>query len=315
MYVCMYVYVYMHLNMSTICICVCIAWLLNLFYLEVLSSVFVYMFVRMCMYVCMYACRCSSKDVKYKSVCLSCARNCVYMYKLRPYIRSRSSKDLCDCHTSGKCVSLWSTVREAFDNFAGMWCMYCIYCMWCMYVCMYIHASIQYIYLNTCKISKTKTYIRTIQYNTMESNTWKVISLSTCIHTYIHKYIHTVQSSSGSSDGSTYIYTYKHVCIHLYILYPWNCVVYCNIVMLQCVHLLFKNHIYVIYTLHTHCTYTWTADKEPVVDSCIGPNVVRALLQFLRAPYLVESSDVDDCLLTLAEGRLGQQPRNITSTL
>eukprot|EP01036_Dinobryon_divergens_P028233 gene28233-37146_t len=44
-------------------------------------------------------------------------------------------------------------------------------------------------------------------------------------------------------------------------------------------------------------------NKEPVVDSCIGPNVVRALLQFLRAPYLVESSDVDDCLLTLAEGR------------
>jgi len=44
-------------------------------------------------------------------------------------------------------------------------------------------------------------------------------------------------------------------------------------------------------------------DKEPMVDGCIGPNVVRALLRMLRAPYAVESADVDDALLTLAEGR------------
>jgi len=31
---------------------------------------------------------------------------------------------------------------------------------------------------------------------------------------------------------------------------------------------------------------------------------MRALLKMLRAPYAVESADVDDALLTLAEGRL-----------
>jgi len=42
------------------------------------------------------------------------------MFKLRPYIRSRSSSDFCDCHTSGKCLCKWSTIRDAFDQFAGL---------------------------------------------------------------------------------------------------------------------------------------------------------------------------------------------------
>jgi alpha-tubulin suppressor-like RCC1 family protein len=52
-----------------------------------------------------------------KSVCLSCARNCLHMYRLRPYIRSRNAKqDVCDCRMSGLCRSLWSPVREQFDT-------------------------------------------------------------------------------------------------------------------------------------------------------------------------------------------------------
>ena len=99
----------------------------------------------------MYVCRCSSKDVKYKSVCLSCARNCVYMFKLRPYIRSRSSRDLCDCHTSGKCVSLWSTIREGFDNFAGIECMY---------VCMYVSMRfVLYVRMYVCVCTYVCTYV------------------------------------------------------------------------------------------------------------------------------------------------------------
>lgn len=50
-----------------------------------------------------------------KTVCLACARNCLHMYRLRPYIRSRQRGDTCDCRMSGLCVSLWSPVREAFD--------------------------------------------------------------------------------------------------------------------------------------------------------------------------------------------------------
>ena len=46
-----------------------------------------------------------------------------------------------------------------------------------------------------------------------------------------------------------------------------------------------------------------------MVDSCIGPNVMRALLKMLRAPYAVESADVDDALLTLAEGRLAKNEK------
>lgn len=51
-----------------------------------------------------------------KKVCLACARNCLHMYRLRPYIRSRQRGDTCDCRMSGLCVSLWSPVREAFDT-------------------------------------------------------------------------------------------------------------------------------------------------------------------------------------------------------
>ena len=38
-------------------------------------------------------------------------------------------------------------------------------------------------------------------------------------------------------------------------------------------------------------------------DKCIGPNKVRDLLKVLKIPYPVEGADVEDCLLTLAEGR------------
>ena len=38
-------------------------------------------------------------------------------------------------------------------------------------------------------------------------------------------------------------------------------------------------------------------------DKCIAPSQIRGLLKVLRAPYPVESLDVEDCLLILAEGR------------
>lgn len=50
-------------------------------------------------------------------VCLSCARNCLSRYRLRPYIRSRNKGDTCDCRLYSKmCVSIWSPVRQEFDN-------------------------------------------------------------------------------------------------------------------------------------------------------------------------------------------------------
>lgn len=54
-----------------------------------------------------------------RKVCLSCARNCLHMFRLRPYIRSRQKTDTCDCRMSGLCVSLWSPVRETFDLFSA----------------------------------------------------------------------------------------------------------------------------------------------------------------------------------------------------
>jgi len=44
-------------------------------------------------------------------------------------------------------------------------------------------------------------------------------------------------------------------------------------------------------------------DKMAADDKCIGPNQVRDLLKVLKIPYPVEGADVEDCLLTLAEGR------------
>ena len=44
---------------------------------------------------------CSSATFKYKSVCLACARICLKANRLRPYIRTRSSIDYCDCRLSG----------------------------------------------------------------------------------------------------------------------------------------------------------------------------------------------------------------------
>jgi len=44
-------------------------------------------------------------------------------------------------------------------------------------------------------------------------------------------------------------------------------------------------------------------DKLAADDKCIGPNQVRDLLKVLKIPYPVEGADVEDCLLTLAEGR------------
>lgn len=53
-----------------------------------------------------------------KSVCLSCARNCLSSYRLRPYVRNRSSKDICECRTSGLCQCSWSLIRAEFDKLA-----------------------------------------------------------------------------------------------------------------------------------------------------------------------------------------------------
>ena len=65
------------------------------------------------------------------------------------------------------------------------------------------------------------------------------------IHTYIHAYIVTYHSSYNHIHIHTYIHTYihEHTYIHTY--------------MLQCVHLLFKNHIYVIHTYMTDHMHTY----------------------------------------------------------
>jgi hypothetical protein len=50
-------------------------------------------------------------------VCLSCARNCLSRFRLRPYIRHRDRGDTCDCRLySNMCVSIWSPVRQKFDD-------------------------------------------------------------------------------------------------------------------------------------------------------------------------------------------------------
>jgi hypothetical protein len=56
-----------------------------------------------------------------KKVCLSCARNCLSSFRLRPYIRNRNKGDTCDCRVhSGMCVSKWSVIRKAFDDIASV---------------------------------------------------------------------------------------------------------------------------------------------------------------------------------------------------
>lgn len=59
---------------------------------------------------------CITKTHHLKSVCLACARNCLANEKLRPHIRFRKPKDICDCRISGLCVCSWSKVRAAFDK-------------------------------------------------------------------------------------------------------------------------------------------------------------------------------------------------------
>ena len=86
---------------------------------------------------------------KLKSVCLSCARHCLFDQKLIPYIRQRIAEpkkrgsvfreqteeetleldkvdnssilpgNACDCVLSGKCVCSWSTIRAIFDSIAN----------------------------------------------------------------------------------------------------------------------------------------------------------------------------------------------------
>jgi hypothetical protein len=55
-----------------------------------------------------------------EKVCLSCARLCVPNNRLVPYTRHRESSDTCDCRTSGNCKSLWTRVRNAFDQIADI---------------------------------------------------------------------------------------------------------------------------------------------------------------------------------------------------
>ncbi len=55
-----------------------------------------------------------------EKVCLSCARLCLPNNRLVPYTRHRSSGDTCDCRTSGKCISLWTKVRNYFDQFCDV---------------------------------------------------------------------------------------------------------------------------------------------------------------------------------------------------
>lgn len=67
----------------------------------------------------MEACfECFTPTMHLRSVCLSCARNCVHMYRLRPFIRQRiPGETLCDCRRSGFCKSRWTSVRAVFDKY------------------------------------------------------------------------------------------------------------------------------------------------------------------------------------------------------
>lgn len=59
---------------------------------------------------------CFTKTAHLKSVCLSCARNCLANYRLVPVIRTRTKGDSCDCRLTGNCMCMWSHVRAQFDN-------------------------------------------------------------------------------------------------------------------------------------------------------------------------------------------------------
>lgn len=62
---------------------------------------------------------CKIKSLHLKAVCLSCARNCLANYNLRPIIRSRKGGDKCDCSKSGMCVSRWNVIRAHFDKYTA----------------------------------------------------------------------------------------------------------------------------------------------------------------------------------------------------
>ena len=44
-------------------------------------------------------------------------------------------------------------------------------------------------------------------------------------------------------------------------------------------------------------------DKVADEDKCIAPHQVRGVLKALRAPYPVDGTDIEDCLINVAEGR------------
>lgn len=63
-----------------------------------------------------------SSQLTLQSVCLTCARRCVHMYRLTPYVRNRNKNipgtTLCDCYLTGNCQCRWSKIREVFDRVA-----------------------------------------------------------------------------------------------------------------------------------------------------------------------------------------------------
>lgn len=54
----------------------------------------------------------------YSKVCMACARNCLKYYNLREIVRKRTDGDLCDCYTSGHCLSVYTNIRAQFDKIA-----------------------------------------------------------------------------------------------------------------------------------------------------------------------------------------------------
>lgn len=61
---------------------------------------------------------CNTPKFKFKAICLACARICMSRQRLVPYVRARSSADLCDCDANGGCVARWSPIRSEFDMMA-----------------------------------------------------------------------------------------------------------------------------------------------------------------------------------------------------
>ena len=97
------------------------------------------------------------------------------------------------------------------------------------------------------------------------------------------------------------VYVYVHVCV-------WTCV-YGGRLFVCFIWLNVDNKLSCSYCrLSGLCVSRYNTiraffDQLVDDDSCVGPSDIKQLLKNIRAPYPVDSADISDCLLSLAEGR------------